>query len=89
MLSTFERISWKALAVWAGILKQRERHELSDLGRLLSPFTYPKARSALLKPSAYSPAHAELVGVKAPEQAHKNAPEFCSKPTCFIFLFMQ
>lgn len=37
-----------------------------------SPLTYPQAWSALLKPSAYSPAHAELTGVKAPEQAQKK-----------------
>jgi len=63
---------WKATSGWAAVLEQRGRHKLPDLGRFCHLFTCPKARSALLKPSVSSLAHARLLGVKDPEQAHKN-----------------
>lgn len=52
-----------------------------------SPLTYPQAWSALLKPSAYSPVHAELPGVKAPEQAQKKYPRVLLKTILLIFFF--
>lgn len=64
-----ERNPWKARG-----LRSWNREEDMSFQTLKDSFsfTYPKARSALLKPSVYTPAHAKRVGVKAPEQTHEN-----------------